>query len=59
MRGTDAGNSPIVLTTSTPNNGWGSLLYDEGTTSYHHSPWSNKDATNTGKVLYWMREEFL
>ena len=60
MQTVDAGNSQLVLTTSnTPANGWGSLLYDEGTTSYQHSPWSNKDATHSGKVLYWMREEFL
>ena len=55
----DLGTSVIVLSTNTPGNGWGSLLYDEGTTSYQQSPWSNKDATNSGKVLYWMREDFV
>ncbi|KAF0291065.1 hypothetical protein FJT64_010775 [Amphibalanus amphitrite] len=59
MLNADVGNSPTVLTTNKPGYTWGILLYDEGTTNYQHSPWSHKDATNSGKVLYWMREEFL
>ena len=51
----DTASSATVLTTGdgpVPN-GWGSLLYDEGTTAYHHSPWSHPEAVQfwQGSVL--------
>ena len=47
-----------LLTTSTSPGGawWGTLVTRETQTTYHHSPWIHQDATQSGKVLYWVRE---
>ncbi|KAF0297395.1 hypothetical protein FJT64_005098 [Amphibalanus amphitrite] len=58
VRGGGSGDDPAVLTTAAPTgDGWGTLLEDEGHGAWHHSPWISPEAKNTGKVLYWMREE--
>ncbi|KAF0299256.1 hypothetical protein FJT64_027949 [Amphibalanus amphitrite] len=52
-----SGNEPAVLTTGDAStNVWGTLLNDEGKTTYQHSPWIHPEAQQSGTVLYWMRE---
>ena len=36
---------------------WGTLVTHEATTGYHHSPWIQPEAAQSGVVRYWVREE--